>query len=435
MTDGAQAATFDWVRCWYPVAFVRDLPDAKPFGFSIHDEPLVLFRAGDGVLSCIADRCPHRAARLSDGRAVDGRLECLYHGWQFAPDGRCVHVPQIAPGTPIPERARVRRYAVVERQGIAWVWTGDSAKAPEDEIPVVAELDRPEFTSVDFMMDLPYGQPYLVENVIDIAHIHFAHDGIRGGGRRELAAPLEFDVVEESARAIRSRFRSVREEGANGHSSLRGASVAFVAPNLVRYESEYGDPALASGLALYSLPLSDSRCRLLYRAYSNFPRLLDRVTPRAVAHWTQCTILEQDMRLVMGQSDEIERSDVPLRDLWLPLRSSDALVVSYRRWLDAHAATRPTCRGFATVRRSEPRDDEVARPTDRLRLHTRICASCSRAHRLCARASSVLGVAVVVLLAGAVIAHGTTLGVAAAVSALVAGAGALLARAFASRFE
>lgn len=286
------------------------------------------------------------------------------------------------------------------------------------------------------MMDLPYGQPYLIENVIDIAHIHIAHDGIRGGGKRDLAAPLQFTVLENTVRGIRSTFASEGRERASEGPSLRGARVAFIAPNLVWYESDYVEEARASGLALYSLPLSESRCRLIYRAYSNFPRRRDRLTPRAVQHWTQCTILEQDMRVVMGQSEEIETGSTPLRDLWLPIKSSDALVVQYRKWLDEHGSSIPSARGFATVRPATGMPRESAPPpVDRFQLHTRICASCSRAHRLTTYATSGLSASVVILLAAGILGKGTTLAVVSAVGALASGLGYLLVRAVKRRFE
>jgi phenylpropionate dioxygenase-like ring-hydroxylating dioxygenase large terminal subunit len=379
------------------------------------------------------DRCPHRAARLSDGQLVDGRLECLYHGWQFDVSGRCVGIPQLPRESPIPARACAASYAVVERQGVVWVWPGETSEAAADEIPAIPALDRPGFTSIDFMMDLPYGQPYLVENIIDIAHIHVAHEGIRGGGKRELAAPLQFTVLENTVRGIDATFASVGDGTPREGPSLRGARVAFVAPNLVWYESDYVDVTRASGLALYSLPLAESRCRLIYRAYSNFPRWRDRVIPRAAQHWTQCTILEQDMGVVMGQSDEIERGDVPLRDLWLPIKSSDTLVIQYRKWLDEHGSSMPSGRGFATVRPATMRGGEPP-AVDRFHLHTRICASCSRAHRVTERASTALVAAIVVLLAVGVLSRGT-LSVVAATAALAAGLGVVIARAVKRRFE
>lgn len=36
-----------------------------------------------------------RLAKLSEGQLIDGRIECLYHGWQFEGDGKCVKIPQV----------------------------------------------------------------------------------------------------------------------------------------------------------------------------------------------------------------------------------------------------------------------------------------------------------------------------------------------------
>jgi phenylpropionate dioxygenase-like ring-hydroxylating dioxygenase large terminal subunit len=37
-----------------------------------------------------------RLAKLSEGQLVDGKLECLYHGWQFDGQGKCVKIPQVS---------------------------------------------------------------------------------------------------------------------------------------------------------------------------------------------------------------------------------------------------------------------------------------------------------------------------------------------------
>jgi phenylpropionate dioxygenase-like ring-hydroxylating dioxygenase large terminal subunit len=426
------APAFDWRRCWYPVCLVEDLPDG-PLGVAVHGHSLVLFRAEDGRLVCLDDRCPHRAARLSDGRVRNGVIECMYHGWRFDAGGRCIEVPQLAEGAAIPERACVRPRAVVERQGIAWVWPGDPADADASAIPLVPELDRPDVTSLDFMMDLPYAQDFLVENVIDVAHIHVAHDGIRGGGRRELAGPLAFDVTDDGARGFRAAFASARAESPNGTPPLRAAGVAFVAPNLVRYDSAYLDESRVSGLALYSIPLGPSRCRLIYRAWSNFPRWADRVTPRAIQHWTQCEILEQDMQVVVGQAAETGAAGAPLRDLWHPLGTSDALVLRYRRWLDAYGASLPSYRGLATARGAAPTGAEQA--TDRATLHTRICASCTRAERTARRTARVLNASAFALLAAGAVAGGSAWTWAAVAAALACGLGSAAARRISARFR
>ena len=105
-TDALQISAvdeqFNWKQCWYPVTFLQDLPKNHPYSFSLYDEPLVLFRNQDGKLVCLTDRCPHRAAKLSDGQIIDGKIECLYHGWQFGTDGKCLHIPQLPKDAKIP---------------------------------------------------------------------------------------------------------------------------------------------------------------------------------------------------------------------------------------------------------------------------------------------------------------------------------------------
>ncbi|WP_295881131.1 Rieske 2Fe-2S domain-containing protein [uncultured Thiohalocapsa sp.] len=384
------AKRFDWRQHWYPVAFVRDLLRDRPHAFSLYDEPLVLFFDGAGRLGCLRDQCAHRAARLSDGCLRDGRLECLYHGWQYDVDGACRHIPQLSAGRSIPPKAAVTSHPVVAAQGIAWVWPGDPAAADEALLPLVDELDADGVTRVDFQMDLPYDQSWFIENVIDIAHIHIAHDGMRGGGHRHLAGPLQFDVLQNDARGIIARFRSDpgsdagRAPSAPDQGPLEDARMEFHAPNLVRYRSVYRDRSRIAGLALYSIPLGRSRCRMLYRKFSNFTSRAERRKPRWLEHWTQCTILEQDMGVVVGQHATVEGADQPLKDLWLPIRSSDPLVLAYRRWLDRHGASLPFYRGLDTAKDPTPPPDPAAGgedPVDRYRLHTRICATCSRMHR------------------------------------------------------
>ena len=49
----------------------------------------VVFRDGDGQAHVLNDTCVHRGGSLSKGKVVDGCIECPYHGWQFAGDGKC----------------------------------------------------------------------------------------------------------------------------------------------------------------------------------------------------------------------------------------------------------------------------------------------------------------------------------------------------------
>jgi len=368
-----------WRDHWYPVAFERDLRRDEPYAFTLFGEPLVAFRGDGGRWFCGPDRCPHRAARLSEGRVRDGRLECLYHGWQFGADGRCRRIPQWPPERPLPAAACLSAIPLQVRQGMLWVWPGGAHQADPARIPVVPALEAKDVVVTDYAIDLPYGQSFLVENVIDVAHIHIAHDGVRGGGFRDLALPLQFELLDESATGLRASYRSIGlPSRADAGSQAGRALVEFVAPNLVLYTSDYADRSRVAGLALYSLPLDTDRCRLLYRKFSNFYSRRERAKPRWLEHWTQNEILRQDMALIVGQHDEIRRSTGELADLWLPLKTSDTLVIRYRKWLDEHAADRPDHRGFTSHRAVEHRTGSGVEAFDVHAMHTRQCRDCSR---------------------------------------------------------
>ncbi|MEO0636507.1 MAG: Rieske 2Fe-2S domain-containing protein [Pseudomonadota bacterium] len=370
--------SFDWKEHWYPVSFRRDLPKGKPFGFQVHDLKLVLFEDDDGKLSCLRDRCPHRAARLSDGQIRDGRLECLYHGWQYDGSGDCLFIPQMLEGKDYPIRSCVDSFELEEKNGIVWVYPGERSAADPDRIPFIEGSDAPDIFDVTFQMDLPYDQSYLIENVIDIAHIHIAHDGVRGGGVREAAKPLEFKILKSDIEGIKATFRTIGLKRAEGDPEIGGALVEFRAPNLVCYTSQYADSDLVAGLELYSLPMGKGRCRLLYRKFSNFAPLWERLKPRWLEHQTQMLILEQDMNVVIGQHEEIELDGRHVRDVWLPIKTSDRLVIAYRKWLDQFGEGLPFYRGFSSAKDSglEPQSRKV--DMSRRALHTQICGTCSK---------------------------------------------------------
>ena len=104
---------------WHPVAQSHDVAQT-PLAARLLQRDIVLWRDGEGHARAFADQCPHRGARLSLGRVHEGRLECPYHGWQFAANGQCVRVPALPHFTP-PATNCARHYAVHEAQGLVWV--------------------------------------------------------------------------------------------------------------------------------------------------------------------------------------------------------------------------------------------------------------------------------------------------------------------------
>ncbi|OQP83688.1 hypothetical protein BTR14_22010 [Rhizobium rhizosphaerae] len=113
---------------WTPVALSADLPVASVIPARLADAALAVWRAQDGTVSAVADRCPHRGMRLSHGFVRGEALSCIYHGWRYGKSGRCLAIPAHPALTP-PETIRVATYRAAERDGIIWVTASQEAGA------------------------------------------------------------------------------------------------------------------------------------------------------------------------------------------------------------------------------------------------------------------------------------------------------------------
>jgi phenylpropionate dioxygenase-like ring-hydroxylating dioxygenase large terminal subunit len=135
-------------------------------------EPWVLVRI-DGALVAFRDRCPHRLAPLSAGRVVDGRLECGYHGWQFATTGRATHIPALSASVPVPPRAcLVPPAGLQERFGLVWL----APAAPVCDLHPFPEWDDPTFVRAETVpRRTRVGALQLADNFLDAAHFPTVH--------------------------------------------------------------------------------------------------------------------------------------------------------------------------------------------------------------------------------------------------------------------
>ncbi|MDY7007797.1 MAG: Rieske 2Fe-2S domain-containing protein [Cyanobacteriota bacterium] len=380
---------FNWRNCWYPVTFIQDLPKNRPYSFSLYDEPLVLFRNNNGQLICLTDLCPHRAAKLSDGQIIDGKIECLYHGWQFGNGGECLHIPQLPADAKIPAKACVKSFLVTEKQGMVWMWTGEADIADENSIPTLPDLEKPGFFHSEKVSELPFDQDFFIEQVLDPAHVDISHHGSQGN--RKNATALEMEILESSIAGIEARFRRIRTP----EESWR--NIKFVAPSLVLLNFYIAEKGWVFGLALYSMPVGKNRCRVLTRSYRNFFGWKMKITPRWMIHLGQSKILEEDLPQVLGQQEYIERTQKSLKELYLPLKTSDTILLEYRKWLDRFGSSLPYYHGYATFKtgekcgKIEKEDVSMARYYH----HTQFCSSCSRARQTAIRGKQIfVGVAI-----------------------------------------
>ncbi|EMY34011.1 vanillate O-demethylase oxygenase, iron-sulfur subunit [Arthrobacter crystallopoietes BAB-32] len=159
------------LNTWYVAAWSTEVT-RKPIRRVICEQPIVLFRTQDNEAIALADRCAHRAFPLSEGRTIGDSVECGYHGFTYGPDGMCTKVP--AQST-IPERARVRKYPVVEQDGWIWVWTGDPELANPADVPDTHWMVDPEWATVTHSYHFKCRADLIHDNLLDLTHESFLH--------------------------------------------------------------------------------------------------------------------------------------------------------------------------------------------------------------------------------------------------------------------
>ncbi|CAM9792370.1 unnamed protein product, partial [Hapterophycus canaliculatus] len=179
--DSDEHEDFQWARQWYPVAIMRDLEardPRQPFPVQLLGEALVVWKdPNDGGWKAFADRCPHRWAPLSEGRVdqKSGRLQCIYHGWEFQGDGKCGSIPQADPKAREVAQNSKRACATVIPtkivEGKLWLWPDSSPEGVKESEVVQAvtvpdlDVDGGDFGGNWYVRELSYGFDTLIENL------------------------------------------------------------------------------------------------------------------------------------------------------------------------------------------------------------------------------------------------------------------------------
>jgi phenylpropionate dioxygenase-like ring-hydroxylating dioxygenase large terminal subunit len=164
-----------YINFWYPIARSEDVNTYEPHHTQVLGQKLVAFRDKSGAAHVLSDVCIHRGGALGKGWIRDGSVVCPYHGWRFAGDGKCVHIPTLE-NEQIPARAKVDSYPVQEKYGIVFAFLGD---LPESERPPLCDI--PEYDHegwrankiVVFEVNAFYERS--VENGLDPSHNEFVH--------------------------------------------------------------------------------------------------------------------------------------------------------------------------------------------------------------------------------------------------------------------
>ncbi len=172
-------------RYWVPALLSEELSEADgaPVRARLLGEDLLAFRDSDDRLGLVEVHCPHRGASLFFGRNEERGLRCVYHGWKYDVDGRCVDMPNEPPESSFKEKIRLRSYPCRERGGLIWAYMGPESEAPpfpEFEFLLVPENQR---CVSKRLQECNYLQA--LEGGIDLAHISILHRNLNLGGDKQ----------------------------------------------------------------------------------------------------------------------------------------------------------------------------------------------------------------------------------------------------------
>jgi len=234
-------------RYWQPVALSEELPSGgAPLKVKILGEDLVLFRDDQGRAGLLGIHCSHRGTDLSYGRVEDGGLRCLYHGWLYDVEGRCLQQPGEPGGGEHRDAIRHPAYLCKEAGGVIFTYMGPG--------------QPPLFPNYEFLKAAPdhlyvakifHECNYLQANEgnIDPVHLSFLHRflenreeryrGVRGAEEshynlvaRNIAPTIDVELTDFGVRIYTVR----RLEGNKAY--LRVSY--FILPNLSAFPGQTG---------------------------------------------------------------------------------------------------------------------------------------------------------------------------------------------------
>lgn len=181
---------------WWVAAYAEEV-GRHLLGRDILGERVLFYRTDGGEPIALSGICPHRAFPLEKGRIVGDAVQCGYHGFTFAKDGACILVPSQAG---VPQNASLRRYPVVERAGLVWIWTGKENLADPTRIPDVEAmgLGNPAW-SVEQHPPAAVNARYtlLLENLLDLSHVTFIHAKTIPSGEAVASIPVTLEETDD----------------------------------------------------------------------------------------------------------------------------------------------------------------------------------------------------------------------------------------------
>lgn len=164
-------------RGWYVIGDAGSVSH-KPRQLDAFGTKLVAYRGKDDNEVYILDAyCPHMGGDLCGGEVNGNSVICPFHLWSWGADGVCDDIPY---ANKIPDKAVIKSWPTLEKNGLVFVWQDHEGNGPipEQEPESKDDCDSDDWTDWQ-MAAIPIKSlgRELVDNMADMAHfgpIHYS---------------------------------------------------------------------------------------------------------------------------------------------------------------------------------------------------------------------------------------------------------------------
>jgi vanillate O-demethylase monooxygenase subunit len=323
---------------WHPVAYSNELGET-PLPVTLLGARLVLVRL-DGAVRAFEDLCPHRGTPLSLGSVEGDGLRCAYHGWRYDCDGVLTELPA-SPDSRLVGTRQLRPYRAVEQYGLVWASLVDE---PILGLPEFPEAQDPAFRMVRLpAYEWACSAQRRTENVIDLAHFAWLHDGVLGVRDQPMVPPVE---ITREGGELRMEVEAVEPAGTHRTAHLDSDAPAagtvtgrrryrIFMPFTVLNQHDYPNGNCHTGFWTFC-PVGPRRTRCFMQFARNHTRT--REEDESVLAFTSL-VNEQDRPIVEAQRPEELPADLSIE---LHVKGPDQVAVEYRRWMAELTGGRPS---------------------------------------------------------------------------------------------
>lgn len=318
-------------QSWYPIMLSAKLKKEKMAKVKLYGESFVLFRSDKRAPVCLEDRCPHRGTLLSEGKIINGNIECRFHGWQFSTDGECKKIPTLDCGRNFPKKANARHRLCVEKYGIIWIWPEEVVATeigpsvfPDEQFNVDTLFEGKPHQYTLRCWDVPYSYDLAIQDILDPAHLPYVHRH-----SKHAAQPFDFTFNDEDTADICGLANFHKKRMEKVHEYYR-----FYAPCLVQYDRIDKKKNQNQRIQFFCVPLDKQTTRIFCYNYMARSILLDFINKNVLLNklgsYISNMITRQDHKVLHGQFVNRMNGDSLINQ---PI-ASDQLVMRYHKWAD-----------------------------------------------------------------------------------------------------